>query len=137
MSYTRLWCLLPIASTEITGLVSPHIFHDLLDVPGLVLVTLRIIWFVAIFVSHVDTLLDAFGGLVVVLVCICLWVMRPYPFWQFRGSATWVQLHLVPVGVLEKFGIGETELLRTRIADEAETEVNADRLRNGLLATDL
>jgi hypothetical protein len=45
--------------------------------------------------------------------------VRPHPLGQFRSSAAWVELDFVPVGVLEKFGVGEAEFLSTRIADEA------------------
>ena len=45
--------------------------------------------------------------------------MRPDPFGELGGGATWVEFDFVPVCVLEEFGVGEAEFLGAGVADEA------------------
>lgn len=110
--------LLPVTRPQINRLARPHIFHDLLDAPWLVSVTLGIIRLKARLVLHLNTLLDAGHSLLIVLVRVGLGVVRPHPFGKFGCGAARIQFNLVPVGVLEKFGVGEPELLGARVSDE-------------------
>lgn len=73
----------------------------------------------------------------VVLICVGLRVVRPNPLGQLWCSAAWVELDLVPVGVLEKFGVREAKLLRAGVADEAEAEVDTNGLRDVFPAANL
>jgi hypothetical protein len=109
---------LPVSRPKINRLTSPHIVHNLLDAPGLVLVARRVVGLERSLVLHVDALLHALGALVVVLICVCLRVVRPHPLGQLGLRAARVELDFVPVGVLEKLGVGEAEFLGAGVADE-------------------
>jgi hypothetical protein len=111
--------LLPIARSEVNRFASPHVLHDVLNAPGLVLVALGIVGLEGILVFHVYTLLQALSAFCVVLIRIRFGVVRPHPFGKFGCSAAWVELDFVPISVLEKFSVGETELLGARITNEA------------------
>jgi hypothetical protein len=71
--------LLPISRTEIDWLPRPHVLHDVLDAPGLVLVSLGVIWLKCIFVFHVDAFLQALCAQGVILIRIGFGIVRPYP----------------------------------------------------------
>jgi hypothetical protein len=111
--------LLPISRTKINRLASAHILHNLLNAPGLILVTLGVVGLERSLVCHVDALLQALGAQSVVFVGVGFGVVRPHPFGELGCGAARVELDFVPVGVLEEFGVGEAELLGARIADEA------------------
>ena len=111
---------LPITSSQINRLSSPHILHDVFDTPRLEFVSLGVVRLKRIFVLHVHTLLQALGALGVVFVCVSFRVVGPDPFGKFGCGAARVELDFVPVGVLEEFGVGEAELLGAGIADESK-----------------
>jgi len=112
-------CLFPVTSSKINRHARPHVVHDLLNAPWLVFVALRVVRLKFVFILHVNALLQRLRTLLVVLIYVGLGVVRPNPFGQFGSSATGIKLDLVPVGVLEKFSVGEAELLGTGVADKA------------------
>jgi hypothetical protein len=79
--------------------------------------------------------------------------VRPDPLGKLRSGTARIQLDLVPVGILQEFGVGEPKLLRTRVADKPdlneraimyawrtdlpEADMCSYRLRNVFLATNL
>lgn len=112
-------CLLPVTSSKINRLTRPHVIHDLLDAPRLVLVALGVVGLELVFILHVNALLQRLRALLVVLVYVGLRVVRPNPLGELGSGTARVKLDLVPVGVLEEFGVGEAELLGAGVTDEA------------------
>lgn len=110
--------LLPVTRAQFHWPTRTHVIHDLLDTPGLVLVALGVVGLELVLILHVDALFETLCALLVVLVCVRLGIVAPYPLGQLRGGTTRVKLDLVPVGVLEELGIGEAEFLGAGVADE-------------------
>jgi len=75
-SYPRLF---PVTSSEINRHARPHVIHDLLNAPRLVLVALGVVGLKLVFILHVDALLQRLRTLLVVLVYVSLRVVRPNP----------------------------------------------------------
>jgi hypothetical protein len=111
--------LLPISWTKVNRLASAHILHNILNAPGLVLIALGIVWLESSLICHVDTLLQALGAESVVLIGVGFGIVRPHPLGELGCGAARVELDFVPVGVLQKFGVGEAEFLSAGVADEA------------------
>ena len=112
-------CSLPVPWTQINGLSGPHILHDILNTPGLVLVPARIVRLKRILIPHVHALLQTLCRFLVVFVRVGFRVVRPDPFGQFRGCTAGVELDFVPVGVLQELGVGEAEFLGTGVSNES------------------
>lgn len=116
--------LLPITSSQFSGLSSPHIFHDLLDAPRFIFVSLGIIRLEARLVFHLDALLHAGDCLFVILVRVRFRIVRPNPLGELGCCAARVELDFVPVCVLEQFRVGESKFLSARVTDEPECRVS-------------
>ena len=111
--------LIPVARAQVKWLTCPHVFHDLLDVPWLVLVSWRVVWLNAVIILEANALVHGLDSLLIVLVGVSLWVVAPDPLGKLWSSTTRVELDLLPVRLLEKLSIGEAELLGAGVADEA------------------
>lgn len=114
--------LVPVAPTKVNGPAIPHVIHDVFNVPGLVFVAWRVIWWDALLLVEWNTLVHGLDALLVIVVRILLRVVAEDPAWQLRGRTARINLDLVPVGVLEEFSVGEAELLRASVSDEAVTD---------------
>ena len=55
----------------------------------------------------------------VVFVGMLLGIVLPDPFWEFGGGFAGIYIDLVPVGLLQEFGVCEADLLGAGVADEA------------------
>lgn len=114
-SYTY---LLPVTGAELDRLALVHIFHDLVDAPWLVLVSRRVVGWDRVVLVDRDVLLHSLNILLIILVCEDLRIVAPDPLRQLRRRFSRVKLDFLPVSLLQKLCIGETQLLRARIPDE-------------------
>lgn len=111
--------LIPVTGTKVKGLTSPHVIHDILNVPGLVLVTRWVVWWHALVLIEANVLLHTVNNSVEVLVDVVLGIVAPNPAGHLGLSTARVELDLLPVGLLEELGVAETQLLGASITDES------------------
>lgn len=122
----------PLSSPQINLPPLLQIRHDLIDAPRLKFVPLRIVWWDALIIFHPDAFLKTLDNLLVILVREALRVVFPNPLGQAWRRLARIDFHLRPVGLLEKLGVGETDLLGARGAGKSISYVS-DILRVGFL----
>lgn len=121
MLYAQTQHLVPVPTTQIKLLRFFHVRHDIVNAPRLELISRRVVGRQIFSIAQVlCAVLDGLHTLLVVLICVDFGVMLEYPGWQLGLSTTRIELDLAPVGVLEKFGVGEAELLSARCTHETK-----------------
>jgi hypothetical protein len=112
--------LIPLPRAKVKLLFFLHVRYDIVNAPRLILIARGVIGWQFLYVRSVRCpIIDRFDSYIVVLICVCLRIVLEDPRWQLRLCAARVELDLAPVGILEKFGIGEAQFLGAGCADEA------------------
>jgi hypothetical protein len=127
----------PITRTQISLTSIILILNNLLNTPWLELIPRWVVRWNAIISIMRNTLLHRLQRLCVVLLRIHLWIMRPDPLWHLRNRLLWIQLHLIPLRLLQQLRIRKPNLLRTRRSHEAEPDMCVYGLWNIVLAAEL
>lgn len=109
----------PISSPQINLLPFVEILHDVVNAPGLILVSLRIVRRNTVVVFDPESILHCFDALLVVLMREGLSIVLPDPLRQARRRLSRVNLDLCPISLLEKLCVGESDLLSAGGASES------------------
>jgi hypothetical protein len=109
----------PISSTQINFPPLLQILHDIIDAPGLELVSSWVVRRNALIVFQFDAILEVLDNLLVILVREPFRVVFPDPLGQARRRLSWVDFDLRPIRLLQQLDVGETDFLSAGGAGES------------------